>query len=76
MSYEDSFQIIKNWLDNCNELRILDPDFNYKIKYSINYAIRRQQLPMRLTTLENKNKELYNLLTGKIDALKSQLHNP
>ena len=68
ISYQDSFQIIKNWLDKCNELRNLDPDFNYKIKYSINYAIRKQQLPMKLTTLENKNKELYKLLTRKMQA--------
>ena len=65
ISYESAHEIIKEWLNKCNELRKLDADFNYKIKYSINYSIRKQQLPMKLSTLENKNKELHKLLTDK-----------
>ena len=65
VSYDDAFQIIKNWLDKCNELRRLDPNFSYKIKYSVDTAMRKQQLPMKLNTLQNKNRELYRLLTTK-----------
>jgi len=65
VSNDDAFQIIKDWLDKCNELRTLDPNFSYKVKYSVNTAMRKQQLPMKLSTLENKNRDLYNLLTTK-----------
>jgi non-catalytic primase subunit PriX-like protein len=65
MSYEEAFQMLQDWLDKCNELRRLDPNFSYKIKYSLNAAIRKQQLPLKLTTLESKNKELYEMLVRK-----------
>jgi len=65
MSYDEAFQKLKDWLDKCNELRRLDPNFSYKIKYSLNAAIRKQQLPLKLTTLESKNKELYEMLVRK-----------
>ena len=65
MSYDEAFQMLKDWLDKCNELRRLDPNFSYKIKYSLNAAIRKQQLPLKLTTLESKNKELYEMLVRK-----------
>jgi Primase X len=65
MSYDEAFQMLQDWLDKCNELRSLDPNFSYKIKYSLNAAIRKQQLPLKLTTLESKNKELYEMLVSK-----------
>jgi len=65
MSYEEAFQMLQDWLDKCNELRRLDPNFSYKIKYSLTAAIRKQQLPLKLTTLESKNKELYEMLVRK-----------
>lgn len=65
VSYDDTLQIIKDWLDKCNELRILDRTFTYRIKEAVNTAMRKQQLPMKFRTLENKNKELYKLLTSK-----------
>jgi hypothetical protein len=66
MPYDAALQTLQNWLDKCNELRSLDPNFSYKIKYSLNAAIRKQQLPLKLTTLESKNKELYEMLVRKI----------
>ena len=65
MSYDEAFQMLQNWLDKCNELRSLDPNFSYKVKYSLNASIRKQQLPLKLTTLESKNKELYEMLVKK-----------
>jgi Primase X len=62
LSYSDAFQVIKNWLRKCNELRYLDTNFDYKIKYSLNAAIRKRQLPMKFETLKTKNIELYTLL--------------
>jgi Primase X len=64
-SYDEAFQLITNWLEKCNELRTLSPNFSYRIMYSLNTAMRKQQLPMKLSTLENKNKELHTLLVQK-----------
>jgi hypothetical protein len=70
LSYTDSFQVIKNWLTKCNELRYLDSNFDYKIKYSLNAALRKRQLPMKFDTLLNKNQELHNLLSLKMQQSK------
>jgi antitoxin component of RelBE/YafQ-DinJ toxin-antitoxin module len=66
MPYDVAFQTLQNWLDRCNELRSLDPNFSYRIKYSLNAAMRKQQLPLKLTTLETKNNDLYQMLIRKI----------
>jgi Primase X len=66
LPYDAAFQILQNWLEKCGELRSLDMNFSYKIKYSLNAAIRKQQLPLKLITLQSKNKELYDLLVSKI----------
>jgi Primase X len=65
LSYDDAFQMIRDWLDLCNKLRTLSPNFSYRIRYSLNTAIRKQQLPIKLSTLEKKNKELHTLLDQK-----------
>ena len=66
LSYSDAFLIIKNWLSKCSELRYLDGNFDYKIKYSLNTAIRKRQLPMKFSTLKMKNEELYNQLSTRM----------
>jgi hypothetical protein len=65
ISYDDAFSIIKEWLMKCNELRHLDSNFDHRIKSSLYTAMRKQTLPMRLDTLQNKNRELHRLLTEK-----------
>jgi non-catalytic primase subunit PriX-like protein len=74
LEYAAAFQILQNWLDKCNELHGLDANFSYKIKYSLNAAIRKQQLPLKLITLESKNKELYDLLVRKIQKSDNLQH--
>lgn len=69
LSYSDAFLVIKNWLSRCSELRYLDGNFDYKIKYSLNTAIRKRQLPMKFSTLEMKNKELHDILKSKCNDL-------
>ena len=66
ISYEDAFQVIRNWLDKCNELRYLDTNFDYTIKYSLNTAIRKQRLPMKFDTLSSRSRELHDILSVKI----------
>jgi hypothetical protein len=70
LSYGDAFQLLKNWLSKCNELRYLDTNFDYKIKYSLNTAIRKRQLPMKFDTLKTKNIELYTLVLDKMQSSK------
>jgi Primase X len=64
-SYDEAFRLITDWLEKCNGLRPLSPNFSYRIRYSLNTAMRKQQLPIKLSTLEKKNKELHTLLVQK-----------
>jgi len=68
MSYQECFLIIKDWLSKCNALRELHPDFDYRIKYSLNIAVRKQRLPMKFDTLKTKNSNLH----GKLSILMSK----
>jgi len=63
VSYEGSFLIIKDWANKCGELRELDDNFDYTIKYSLNTAVRKQRLPMKFDTLKTKNSDLHAKLS-------------
>jgi hypothetical protein len=65
ISYDEAFLLISEWLVKCNLVRTLDTDFSFRIKYCLNTAVRKNQLPIKLSTLEMKNKELHNLLGQK-----------
>jgi hypothetical protein len=62
LSYGDAFSIIKGWLNKCNSVRKLDSSFNFRIRYSLDNAIKTGYLPMKLDTLRIKNKNLYDTL--------------
>jgi hypothetical protein len=66
LPYENASTILRDWLKNCSQLRSLDPNFDYRVKYCLNSAIRKLQLPIRFSTLERKNKELYNVISNKM----------
>ena len=71
LPYENASTILRDWLKKCSQLRRLDSNFDYKVKYCLNSAIRKLQLPIRFSTLEKKNKELHNLLSTKMqEAIK------
>ncbi len=63
VSYEESFLILKDWLTKCHELRELDDDFDYRIKYSLNTAMRKHRLPMKFDTLKARNSDLHAKLS-------------
>lgn len=65
LPYESASTVLRDWLKKCSHLRNLDSNFDYRVKYCLNSAIRKLQLPIRFSTLERKNKELYNLLSAK-----------
>jgi len=63
LSYEESFTIIKGWLDKCDTgKRRLDFNPNYHIRYNLRYAKSKGSRPLRLETLKEKNRELYDIL--------------
>lgn len=59
-----------------NGLRVLDSNFDYRIKSSLYTAVRKQKLPMKFATLENKNKSLYEVLTKKMQNPKQGFRIP
>jgi hypothetical protein len=68
-NYESASTSLRDWLKKCSRLRSLDPNFDYRVKYCLNSAVRKLQLPIRFSTLERKNKELHNLLSDKMQEL-------
>ena len=66
LTYEHASIMIQVWLKKCNELRPLDSNFDYRVKYSLKTSIKKLQLPMKFITLEKKNKKLHKLLAEKI----------
>jgi non-catalytic primase subunit PriX-like protein len=69
LPYDNASTVIRDWLKKCGQLRSLDPNFDYKVKYCLNSAIRKLQLPIRFSTLERKNKELHKLLSEKMQNI-------
>jgi hypothetical protein len=61
-SYEQAFNILKNWLQNCNKKKEVDFDIDYYVKVAINTSIKKGIPPMKFTTLQQKNQNLFNLL--------------
>jgi Primase X len=66
LTYEESYNIIKEWLDKCSSLKPLDSNFNYYIKYNLHSAIRVKYFPMKFDDLKVENTKLYNILKYKI----------
>jgi Primase X len=62
LSYEDAFEILKEWLNKCASVRSLDFNLNYRIKYDLNNAMKRGIPPMKEDTLKQKNRLLYDKL--------------
>lgn len=65
ISYQESYDILSEWLSKCNQIRPLDFNPNCLINSSLNTAISKGIPPMKLDTLKNRNTELY-------DKMKSQ----
>jgi hypothetical protein len=62
-SADEAYNTIRNWLNKCSQLRRLDFNSNYIIKYDINSAKRGGYLPISLEKLKLENAYLYNVLT-------------
>jgi hypothetical protein len=66
LTYEESYYIIKDWLDKCSSLKPLDFSYSYYIKYNLNSATKVGYFPMKFDDLKAENSKLYNILKDKI----------
>ena len=62
LSYQQSFDILTNWLQKCNSIKNLDFKPDYLVKYALTTAIQKRIPPMKLVTLKDRNLQLYNIL--------------
>jgi hypothetical protein len=62
LSYQQSFNILTDWLQKCNSLRKLDFKPEYLVKSALSIAIQKGIPPMKLVTLKDRNLEIYNIL--------------
>ncbi len=67
--YEQSFEILKTWMEKCNNLKALDFNPNAEIKNKLRNV--KHYSPISIKTLQNDNKELYLLLRQLIVYEKS-----
>src|SRR5919197_981675 len=61
-SYDDALNIINSWLSKCGELRQLDQNFDYTVRYALKNSVKNGHRPLKFDTLKLKNKVLYDLL--------------
>jgi hypothetical protein len=62
LSYQESFNILIEWLKRCDYIRKLDFNPMYLAKSALNIASQKRIPSMRLETLMDRNLELYNIL--------------
>ena len=62
LSYQQSFDILTDWLQKCNSFKKLDFKSDYLVKYALTTAIEKRIPPMKLVTLKDRNLELYSIL--------------
>jgi hypothetical protein len=58
---EESYSVIKNWLDKCDKLEILNFNAKIKIKEGLRGA-SKGYFPISLEKLKEENKELYDIV--------------
>jgi hypothetical protein len=67
LSFEESYHIIKDWLDKCNDIKKLDNyrNFEYRISCALKTANKKQIPPMSYNTLKENYEDLYSMLLSK-----------
>jgi Primase X len=62
LSYDAALNIINSWLSKCRELRQLDQNFDYMVRYASKNSVKNGYKPLKFETLKLKNAWLYNLV--------------
>jgi hypothetical protein len=73
LASDDAFNIIKNWLNNCDNIRSLDFNTNVKIKDALRAATRVGYLHIGFRDLKSENVELYKQISNRIGNSSSKL---
>ncbi len=70
LSFEESYQIIYEWLQKCDLLRKIDFNTRSVVNTALTTAYKKQIPPMSIITLKTNYKDLYFLLVqkGKIEG--------
>ncbi len=67
LQYELAFDIIKEWLQRCNELKRLDFNIDQRIREGIDSAVRTGFFPISLEKLKDEDNELYRYIFPNSD---------
>ena len=63
-SYDDAFNVTKQWLNKCDKMVPLDFNANPKIKYALMAATIVGYLPIGFSDLKAENEELHSLVSN------------
>jgi hypothetical protein len=66
LTYDDAFNVTKDWLNKCDKIMPLDFHVNTKIKDSLRGATSVCYLPMGFSNLKEENAELYTRISSGI----------
>ena len=64
VSYDAALNIINSWLSKCGELRQLDQNFDYTVRYALKYCAKNGNRPLKFDTLKLRNAALYDVLNS------------
>jgi hypothetical protein len=65
VTYNDAFDIIKDWLSKCDSVCRLDFSAGYKIKYDLHTAAKIGYYPIGFDKLKKENRGLHGLIMGE-----------
>jgi hypothetical protein len=64
LSYGEGFNIINEWLGECNKIVRLDFNVNSKIREGLNGALKKGYFPISFDKLKTECREIYYNLEG------------
>ncbi len=62
LSYQESYNILIEWLKRCDSIRNLDFNPMSLANSALNIVTQKKIPPMQLETLKNRNSEIYQIL--------------
>ena len=67
LSFGEAFAVIKDWLNKCDDITLLDFSPSDRIKSSLRAALRVGYLPLSYSDLKTENRQLYDLISSAIE---------
>jgi non-catalytic primase subunit PriX-like protein len=74
LAYDDAFNITKNWLNKCDEVKPLDFNADAKIKEYLKAATRVGYIHIAFDDLKTENGELYRFISNRFGNVSFKLH--